>query len=207
MKRKDNTLLLSLALLLAASMAVVGGTYALFSAEKSFPAHVTTGNLDFSLSRTKVVAKVMDSHGLLVDYTDPTLVDLSATGEKAFEALNAVPGCEYTAYYSLENEGTTAFETVVSIEQVVVEKIDGSAADNYILDYVRITIACGSETTSFLLSELATKNSLNIGVSLADDLETVFTIKTEILETAGNEAQNLDLTYGVKVSCVQVLSN
>lgn len=207
MNRRTNTILLSSALLVASAMSVVGATYALFSAEKTFPAHITTGNLDFTLARTKVDAKVMDVHGLLVDHTDPTLIDLTTTGEKAFEALNAVPGCEYTAYYQIDNTGTTAFDTVVSIEQVVVENIDGTTADDYILDYVRITIACGTNSTSFLLSEVATKNSLDLGVVLVDGGNTEFTIKTEILKEAGNDAQNLDLTYGIKLSCVQVLEN
>ena len=124
MERRISSILLSAALLVASASAVVGATYALFSAEKTFPAHVTTGNLDFTLARTKVVSKVMDSHGLLVDYTDPTMVDLTTTGEKAFEALNAVPGCEYTAHYQLDNIGTTAFDTIVSIEQVAVHLPD-----------------------------------------------------------------------------------
>ena len=110
----------------------------------------------------------------------------------------------YETTFSLKNTGTTAFKSTISVlDPVGKDSEDQDIA--YLLDCFKITMTCGALTNSFLLSEVETNSSLNLGNSLVNS-EKIFTIKTEFLETSDNRAQNCSLSYSLSLNAIQILS-
>ena len=69
-KTKKKILASSIALILIATAAAIGGTYALYSGSSSASTHITTGSLSFSFKRTKLVSNVLANSGLLEEVID-----------------------------------------------------------------------------------------------------------------------------------------
>lgn len=199
-------LLGSSGLLLVATSLIVAGTYALFSASKDYTTHIQTGNLDFQLLRTK-----LDGLGALEDGTigtlptDTTIVDLTESGKEAFKLINVVPRCSYVATFELENIGTTAFKSTVKVVTPNVTDLEGNDADDYILDYLNITISCGQASSTFALADWEDTAAFDLGNTLVGAEPTEFKITAALDEEAGNDAQNVCVDFGIQLHSVQIL--
>ena len=161
---------------------VVAGTFALFSRQASTTAHIKVGNLNFDFVRTKLVSNSLNDQGTISETVDNTVLDLSTDGAKAIDVEGAVPGASYVATFKLTNTGATAFSTVVSVPELSI-KDDGATTVSYTLDQTR---------SNFQLPKLIKEG------------EQEFTLKVEIGEGAGNDAQGLTIDMGIKLTATQV---
>ena len=205
---KQNTLK---GLIVAAAIATlalgggIAGTFALFSRTATGTVHIKVGNINFNFKRTKVEGKRLDEQtGRLVDFTDTTVVNLSQHGDEALEATYAVPGCEYLATYSLENTGKVAFTTHVAVVGKTITK-EGEEPSQAELEEL--------ETYTYLEFEDQVQHQMsedNIYYDLGDQIlnagETLtFTMKVTLDELMGNDAQDLDLTFDLQLTCTQYI--
>lgn len=195
-------------LLIASGVAVIalagtiGGTFALFKRNLDVVTHVKIGNLNFSFVRSKFTEKVLNERGYLEDKTDDTEIDLSENGAKAFDLNDVAPGSEAEAFFKLTNTGGTAFETSLSLVNVEVKEDNQVSSDVSWLENVSVTCNEGEDTiASFALSE---PEAIAIG-----DLEkggvSSFSLKFIFdKESIGNEAQNKEISFGIRLSCTQL---
>lgn len=123
MKKKAlNVTILSLLMIVLASTAIVGGTYALWSSETKVESHLTSGNLKIKLERTNLTkCNVNQETGYLATTTNNDVIDFtnsSSTNSNIFGIENGeliVPGSYYEATLKLSNNGTVAFDYVISL--------------------------------------------------------------------------------------------
>lgn len=183
---------------------VVAGTFALFSRQASTTAHIKVGNLNFEFARTKLVSNSLDAQGTISETVDNTLIDLSTDGAKALDVEGAVPGASYTATFKLTNTGATAFTTVVSVPELTIKDAQGQDADasSTLFTYTKVTFeATGATAVSYTLDQ--TRSNFQLP-KLVKDGNQEFTMKVEIGENAGNDAQGLTINMGLKLTATQV---
>ncbi len=183
---------------------VVAGTFALFSRQVSSTAHIKVGNLNFAFARTKLVSNSLDAQGTISETVDNTLVDLSTDGQKALDVEGAVPGASYIATFKLTNTGATAFTTVVSVPELTIKDAQGNDADasSTLYTYTKVTFeATGATSVSYTLDQ--TRSNFQLP-KLVKEGEQEFTMKVEIGENAGNDAQGLTINMGLRLTATQV---
>lgn len=183
---------------------VVAGTFALFSRQASTTAHIKVGNLNFDFARIKLVSNALNDQGTLSETVDNTVVDLSVDGAKALDVDGAVPGASYSATFKLTNTGATAFTTVVSVPELTIKDAQGQDADASSTLYTYTTVkfeATGATAVSYTLDQTRANFQLP---KLVKDGEQEFTMKVEIGDGAGNDAQGLTINMGIKLTATQV---
>lgn len=182
----------------------IGGTYALFSRKLEVVSHVKVGNLNFSFVRTSLKQKVLNDKGYLEEKVDTSVVDLTSDGAKAFDLDGVVPGSEIESTFKLANIGGTAFKTEVNLVNLEVKDKDGNAAENDWLSHVSVKcLEAESEKASFTLKDLGTVNLSN----LEKGKELTFSLKFSFdLDAIGNEAQEEDISFALRLSCTQIVS-
>lgn len=195
-------------LLIASGVAVIalagtiGGTFALFNRNLDVVTHVKIGNLNFSFVRTKLTKKVLNERGYLEDKTEDAEVDLSENGAKAFDLSDIAPGSEAESFFKLTNTGGTAFETSLSLVNVEVKENDQVSSDVSWLNNVSVACKKGEEViSSFTLGNpsAVAVGDLGKGDALSFSLKFVFD-----KESIGNEAQDKDISFGIRLSCTQL---
>lgn len=195
-------------LLIASGVAVIalagtiGGTFALFNRNLDVVTHVKIGNLNFSFVRSKFTEKALNERGYLEDKTDNTEIDLSENGAKAFDLSDVAPGSEAEAFFKLTNIGGTAFETSLSLVNIEVKENDQVSSDVSWLENVSVTCNEGEDTiASFALSEpeAIAIGDLEKGGTSSFSLKFIFD-----KESIGNEAQNKEISFGIRLSCTQL---
>ncbi len=195
-------------LMIASGVAVIalagtiGGTFALFNRNLDVVTHVKIGNLNFSFVRNKLTKKVLNERGYLEDKTDDTEVDLSENGAKAFDLSDIAPGSEAESFFKLANTGGTAFETSLSLVNVEVKENDQASSDVSWLNNVSVACKKGEEViSSFTLGNPSAVaiGDLGKGDALSFSLKFVFD-----KESIGNEAQDKDISFGIRLSCTQL---
>ena len=183
---------------------VVAGTFALFSRQASTTAHIKVGNLNFDFVRTKLVSNSLNDQGTISETVDNTVLDLSTDGAKAIDVEGAVPGASYIATFKLTNTGATAFSTVVSVPELSIKDEEGHDADasSTLFTYTTVTLESnGATTVSYTLDQ--TRSNFQLP-KLVKDGEQEFTLKVEIGEGAGNDAQGLTIDMGIRLTATQV---
>lgn len=183
---------------------VVAGTFAMFSRQTSTTAHIKVGNLNFEFVRTKLVSNSLDDQGTISETIDNTVLDLSNDGAKAIDVDGAVPGASYVATFKLSNTGATAFTTVVSVPELSIKDEEGQDADasSTLFTYTTVTLeASGANAVSYTLDQ--TRSNFQLP-KLIKNGEQEFTLKVEIGENAGNDAQGLIINMGIKLTATQV---
>ncbi|MBO4855998.1 MAG: hypothetical protein J5511_01310 [Bacilli bacterium] len=183
---------------------VVAGTFALFSRQVSTTAHIKVGNLNFSFARTKLVSNSLDAQGTISETVDNTVVDLSNDGADALDVDGAVPGASYELTFKLSNTGATAFSTVVSIPELSVkdDQDNNAPSDSSIYAATTVTFeATGATAVSYTLDQNRSDFQLP---KLIKDGEQEFTMKVEIGDNAGNDAQGLTINMGIQLVATQV---
>ena len=190
----------------AALGVAVGGTYALFSRQADTTVHVKVGNLNFKFERTQLLSHELDNAtGYLVDQTDTTVMDLTASGAKAMDVSNAAPGAYYTGTFALTNTGSTAFSVSVALNNAAATDAEGAAlaATNSIWSNTSVTIhADGQDDKTMKLNNLSSATLPNVtkGATLN------FTVKVALDTAVDNDAQNANLSFAVVLTATQALS-
>ena len=183
---------------------VVAGTFALFSRQVSTTAHIKVGNLNFSFARTKLVSNSLDAQGTISETVDNTVVDLSNDGADALDVDGAVPGASYELTFKLSNTGATAFSTVVGIPELSIKDDQDNDAPSDSSIYAATTVtfeATGATAVSYTLDQNRSDFQLP---KLIKDGEQEFTMKVEIGDNAGNDAQGLTINMGIQLVATQV---
>ena len=202
--KKGRVLIASAIVATLALGGVVAGTFALFSRQASTTAHIKVGNLNFTFARTQLVSNSLDDQGTISETVDNTLVDLSTDGAKALDVEGAAPGASYIAKFKLTNTGATAFSTVVSVPELTIKDANNQDADpsSTLFTYTTVTFeATGATAVSYTLDQTRTNFQLP---KLVKDGDQEFTMKVEIGENAGNDAQGLTINMGLKLTATQV---
>ncbi len=198
------------ALLIASGVAAlalggtVAGTFALFQRNTQVVTHVKVGNLNFKFSRTNLKYKALsDSTGYLEEKEDKAVVDLSEDGSKAFDLASLAPGSEVASTFELENIGGTAFKTSLDLLNVDIKKDGVTATSVDWLQYVSVSLIEGEKKTDFTLKDLKTVSLID----LPKGQKTSFVMKLSFdAEHIENEAQDHDLSFAIRLSCTQLLT-
>lgn len=109
--------------ILLSIIGVVGGTFALFSAETSVTDNVLkAGNLSVKLERTSLQSTHLDETGILVegdDVADTPYVDFTNSTANVFGLADddvIVPCSQYVATMLITNTGSVAFDFTASLQ-------------------------------------------------------------------------------------------
>lgn len=198
-KSSRKILLACLTLLLCVAL-LVGGAYALFSADVPVENHLVAGNLSATLVRDRLVWVTLDDKGKLVSDEDPDDKDFSKAGsENLFGLKNdakIAPGCSFTADMVLGNNGSVAFTYWIEI------KLKGDS--NELAEQLKVTVTSGGTK-----SEQPLNSGLEVGK--ADGLGVVevggqakFSVSVEFTDRAdNNDAQEQEANFDLVVHATQ----
>ena len=140
---------------------------------------------------------VLKSEGYLDDYTNNEKVNLTDSGADAFDIDLLVTGSTYTATFNLKNVGTTAFESLISF-------VNLECNNQYLIDQIVITTEFNSITETYSLSEYNTID-LDLGqLAVSKDLD--FKVSLSLPSTTGNQAQDSEVKFAIKLDAVQVIN-
>ncbi len=198
-KKKVNVTILSLLMIGLASSAIVGGTYALWSKNVKFENHLSSGNLQLKLERTKLTKVGLNTTtGLLVETTDNTTKDFTSSSSNIFDIGSGemvVPGCYYETTLKLTNSGSVAFDYSVIFnvsdttpnELAKQMKLSFNGTDKgYLADDKNKTFTIGT-------------GSVNKGQSSEE-----FTIKVDFADlTTNNDAMGQTVNFDLTVNATQ----
>ena len=205
MSKRSRIILLSCMTALCCVALIVGGTFALFTYNRTVTNHLQAGKLTATLTRTKLQSVTLQADGRLVSSTDAQAKDFTAqTTDNVFglsQQQTVAPGCSYQATLTLKNDGTVAF-----VYWIEISGIDG---DNELKDQLQLTVAVtdgetksatlgSGEASSILGSELSPIATLVVGQ------RSEFSVKLEFLTAAGNDAQTKTASFDLIVHAQQV---
>lgn len=204
----------SIAGIVLAGVAVVAGSYALFTDEVRISNHLVAGKMEATLERTGYTVTRLNKEGYLetierdesgkpVDFTGST--DLNIFGMSDEEKI--VPGSSYSATMLLSNESDAAFgywlelritegaDTALAQQLVLEVDLPGTGNDEkvYFSEISGSVLSLGSESNA--LSEVGLKQSQSFTVTVA----------FESLDGGENDkAQDQELAFDLVVYAVQV---
>lgn len=205
MSKRSRIILLSCITVLCCVALMVGGTFALFTYNRSVTNHLQAGKLTATLTRTKLETVTLDgSTGELKSRTSTETVDFTAESTGNVFGLTdgdrVAPGCKYAATMKLANTGTVAF--VYWIE------IDLKAGDSELTEQLQLTVSVtdGESKTTLLSAEPD-----EVTGSAAEPLGTIligkdseFTVTLEFKSEAENAAQSKSANFDLIVHAQQV---
>ena len=198
---------------------VAGGTYALFSDSVRLKNHLVAGELDITLTRTKLTATYLDdttgylvgpkvTHPDPVDFTDPT-------GKSIFEIPTdsvIVPGCSYNAEMKIENNSDVAFGYWIEIDPGVLANIDlaeqlmvsvtvGNVTKSVMADKLGGTL--GSETEFLGTLIKGASQTFTVTLTFCDDVA-LDENDEPLYDFVNNDAMNDEFDFDIIVHAVQV---
>ena len=197
---RRRTLLISGSTVLLSLTVIVGMTFALFSDEEIVNNHLKAGDLDITLTRTKLTSTYLTEKGFLDTVTDDRDKDFSnGTDENVFalEGAVIVPQSKYIAEMQVSNNSDVAFGYWVEI-------VYTGKAEIELADQIDITV---NTAESKRLNQGLMVGSANepIAVLGVGDAST-FTVTVEFMDLANdvnNQAQGDDVTFDLVVHAVQ----
>ena len=152
-----RSLLISGAVVLLALSIVVGMTWALFTDTETLNHHLKAGDLDITLTRTRLTTRYLDNaDGYLKDYSDGSPKDFTNTTANVFDIANGaivVPGSTYVAEMEITNESDVAFMYWVEVVYKIVGA-DGTVIENPTTD---INLELGKQIELKVISALYDK--------------------------------------------------
>lgn len=197
---RKRTLLVSGSVVLLCLTVITGMTFALFSDEEVVNNHLKAGDLDITLTRTKLTSTYLTERGFLDTVTDETDKDFTnGTDENVFALDGAVivPQSKYIAEMQVSNNSDVAFGYWVEIVYTGKANIELSE---------QIDITVNTEQSKRLNQGLMVGSASEpIAVLGVGDAST-FTVTVEFLDLANdinNQAQGDDVTFDLVVHAVQ----
>lgn len=119
MLKRNRLLLISSSVVLLCLSLIVGATFALFTEESSVTHHLKAGELKASLVRHTYAYTVLGDDGVMKTVTpsgdEEKNIDFSDANSSNFfgfdnsKTYKMVPGCSFSAEFTIANKGTTAF--------------------------------------------------------------------------------------------------
>ena len=197
---RKRTLLVSGSVVLLCLTVITGMTFALFSDDEVVNNHLKAGDLDITLTRTKLTSTYLTERGFLDTVTDETDKDFTnGTDENVFALDGAVivPQSKYIAEMQVSNNSDVAFGYWVEIVYTGKANIELSE---------QIDITVNTEQSKRLNQGLMVGSASEpIAVLGVGDAST-FTVTVEFLDLANdinNQAQGDDVTFDLVVHAVQ----
>ena len=211
MGKKARVLLISMVTMCMSLALIVCATYALFTGQVDVNNHLAAGSLEVGFLWTGTDSYALNDKGVLEEKNDTfeTPVDLTLDNSELFNISGAVPGSSYTVNLQVSNKGSVAFEYGVRIlwEVNTEDEVDDEL-ETLLAGQIEITVTCGSETRTFLLSASAA-NDVDLGVLYAGaDANTVpsqdFSVTATFVDNAdNNKVQNISLNFDLQVYATQ----
>ena len=204
-KKKIRRLLFSCATILMCLTVLVAVAYALFTDYIKLTTHITTGDLDITLTRTNLTSIVMGPDGKLREYTNTGRIDFSTPSNDnlfdLYEGVYIVPGVEFKATLLVENFSDLEFGYYV---ELLVS--DDSAQE--LCEQLLVTITSGEKQVSGTLADLklGSENDyiskLNVGDSSTFDIEIIFEDNDN-----SNAAMDKTVYFDLVVHAIQIPSS
>lgn len=205
MSKKIRIVLLACVTILCCLVILVCGSLALFTDVFKITNHLQAGTLKVKLYRTSLTSTVLNARGELETLpVNSTRIDFSsATSENVFGVTSGnkiAPGCSFEATMSIENGGDVAFNYWLEIN------LDGASAQE-LASQLTITVTSGTSTVTQALNANGGATQLGSDSAPVGKVELngkgVFTVKLQFVETAGNAAQDKEVTFDLIVHAVQ----
>lgn len=197
---RKRALIVSGSVILLCLTVVIGMTSALFTDVESVGTHLRAGDLDITLTRTKLTSTYLDDSGYLATYTDTIEKDFTGkTDENIFAANGAiiVPQSKYIAEMKVENNSDVAFAYWIEIIYTGEANVD-------LANQIQVTV------------DTAESKLLNEGLKIGSESNPVaivpvgqsheFTATAEFLNltsAVNNTAQGDDVTFDIVIHAVQ----
>lgn len=204
-KKKIRRLLFSCATILMCLTLLVAVAYALFTDNINLVTHITTGDLDITLTRTNLTSIVIGPDGKLRDYTNTGHIDFSTPSNDnlfdLYEGVYIVPGVEFKATLLVENFSDIEFGYYV---ELLVS--DDSSLE--LCEQLLVTITSGDKQVSGTLADLklGSENDfiskLNVGDSSTFDIEIIFEDNDN-----SNAAMDKTVYFDLVVHAIQIPSS
>ena len=204
-KKKIRRLLFSCATILMCLTLLVAVAYALFTDNINLVTHITTGDLDITLTRTNLTSIVIGPDGKLRDYTNTGHIDFSTPSNDnlfdLYEGVYIVPGVEFKATLLVENFSDIEFGYYV---ELLVS--DDSSLE--LCEQLLVTITSGDKQVSGTLADLklGSENDfiskLNVGDSSTFDIEIIFEDNDN-----SNAAMDKTVYFDLVVHAIQITSS
>jgi hypothetical protein len=204
MDTKRKSLLMAVITLVLCLSMIATGTYALFSTQVKLTNHLSAGQLNVTLTRTKLTALAIDTEtGYFIEKNETTPVPLTqASNDNVFgmgQGEIIAPKCYYTAELKLENKGDVAVDYWVEIIYTGSKTLD-------VAKQVKLTVV-GDKTESSYLCDASVlgSQSLPIGtLAINNSKKFTMTILFEDLSNGDNNlAQAQDISFDLLVHVVQ----
>ncbi len=180
-KSKIRTLLMACVMIMLCAAMIVGGTYALWTQNKTVTTHLKAGNLDVTLQRTGLIK--------CADGINETELDTSSVPTTAnifgLEDELIVPTAWYAARLELTNSGSVAIDYTINIT------VKDDTSDKYLAKQVKVYI--GSENTEGVVTYPAE------GQPLATGEDNNITFASQIQVGSGDLAKNASTSFWVKI--------
>ncbi len=201
MEKASRKLLLAFLTIAVCIALLIGGTYALFSAQIGVENHLVAGNLSATLVRENLETVSLAENGHLTRTTNGEDKDFTNAGKNNLfdleEGVKIAPGCRFTADMVLTNNGSVAFSYWIEV------KLKGDS--NVLAEQLKVTVKTGETQTEKFL-----KDGLSVG-SEADGIGVVevganaqFSVSVEFLDLdTNNDAQNQTVEFDFVVYALQ----
>lgn len=204
MAKASRKLLLALFAIAVALALVVGGTYALFSAQVNVENHLFAGNLSAKLVRENLETVSLAENGRLTKTTDSAEKDFTkATSENLFgltDGTKIAPGCKFTASMVLTNDGSVAFSYWIEVKL--------KSESNKLAEQLKVTVKAGETENGQALSTSLTVGSDEEGLGVVEVGQTAkFSVTVEFTNVDGNnEAMSQEAEFDFIVHAIQDVS-
>lgn len=209
-KGKLRNLLVACVTMMLCTVAIVGGTYSLWSDSVSVNNHLKAGTLEVKLERTCLVKTYLDSDSgrLVTSDADRRVVDFSqSTSENVFGISNGekvVPKSSYEATLRISNLGDVAFVYDIAV-------ILDESSDAVLTRQLKVSVTYedgGSETSvSKLLSECDDAIVSSQTMDKEGDQSKEFVVKIEFVDDDenNNTAINKEVKFDLSVTARQLV--
>lgn len=202
-ERKKKVLFISGLVIVLCICITTGMSYAMFTDSISVTNHLQAGNLDITLTRTKLEYCVLNDDGELEVVTVEENFDFTtSTDENVFGIdgadIRIVPGSYFDAELEIANVGSTAFSYSINI------KLPRDA--NALAEQLKVIVTHPNGTkTEKMLSELADGLAIDTGRMKAGDSAQQFGVCVEFIDdtSINNAAQSQTATFDLVVTAVQ----
>lgn len=216
--KKKRVLLVSCSVILLCVCIIAGMSYALFTDSVSVGNHLKAGNLNVTLTRTKLEYSVLNTDGELEVTTEDDDLDFTTSSTNNVFGIDSrdiriVPGSYFDAELAIANGGNTAFTYSVSIRLL--------GESTALAEQLKVIVTHPDGTTSEKkLSELANGLSIDTGKMKVGDEEQQFSVRVEFIDDVeynvdrpadermnNDEAQDDAAVFDLVVTAVQATAS
>lgn len=202
-KSKVRTLLIACVMIMLCTAMIIGGTFALWSDNKTITNHLSAGTLNVSLTRIGHTKKTLDENGYLkTNEVTNENVDFSAsTTENVFglsEGEVIVPCASYEARLKLTNSGDVAISYGIAIQL--------GTCDTELKSQLKVSVKIGDGAwTTKSLSEITTGTlAIVTDQALTKNAAQEFSVKVEFADAENNNAaKGQEANFDLLVTAIQ----